>query len=151
MGFFSVNCLGCGLSIRSAHTHGARHWTSFAVAFPENGPRLKGEYDGYGRLVSHTDEDEPFIGFKPVSAYHRACWVVLGQPDHFTVESDSAGDQGYFVASEPKQPLTLEALAELREVAKRERDEARQARKDALEAVRKDYIARGEAVPEWLA
>lgn len=127
MGFFSVNCLGCGHSLRSSHTHGHGHWTNFAVALTESGNRLVGEYDGYGRIGSY----DAGIGAEPMSAYHRSCWMILGQPDHYTVDSDDASDQGYFCGSEPQKPATIEDLAELRAAAKREHEEARKAWEEA--------------------
>lgn len=133
MGFFSVNCLGCGHSLRSPHTHGAGNWMSFAVVFPETGGKVLGEYDGYGRFMGRqgSEGDEPTIGFDNVSAYHRACWMILGQPDHFTVASDDAHDQGYFCGSAPAKPTTMDDLAALRASAEYERNEARKSLHEA--------------------
>lgn len=132
MGFFSVNCIGCGHSLRSSHAHGAGNWMTFAVLFPETGGKVIGEYDGYGRVVGHdSDDDEPLIGFNYVSAYHRACWMILGQPDHFTVASSDAHDQGYFCGSSPAKPQTIEELAAMRADAQREREEANRSWREA--------------------
>jgi hypothetical protein len=135
MGFFSVNCLACGHSLRSAHTHGRGHWTNYAVVFTQHGSRVIGEYDGYGRVGPDDPDDDSIIGSDDVSAYHRACWMIVGQPNHFTVPSDDAYDQGYFVASEPPKPATLEDLAALRATVQREREEARKAMADARESL----------------
>lgn len=131
MGFFSVNCLGCGHSLRSYAAHGAGHWTTFAVVLPRSGKRLAGEYDGYGRVGNHEDR---VVGLEDASAYHRACWMVLGQPSGYTVRSEDASDQGYFVGAAPRRPLTLEDLATLRADAKREREESKQQWQDARES-----------------
>jgi hypothetical protein len=136
MGLFSVNCLGCGHSLRSSGTHGHGHWTNYAVVLTQEGSRIVGEYDGYGNVGSYEDA----VGHKDVSAYHRACWMLLGQPDHFTVASEHAVDQGYFAASEPCRPLTLGDLAALRAVAEQERKEAQRAWNDAYASLSEDVI-----------
>lgn len=66
---------------------------SHAVVYYENGTKLTGPYDGYGRIDPNAteilDEGSPF------SVYHEACWISNGQPG-FTGASKSDVDQGYF-------------------------------------------------------
>jgi hypothetical protein len=68
-----------------------------AVALTENGSRLIGQYDGYGRIDT-GDYDESGIGGN-VALWHHACWEHAGKPD-FDKPSTNADDQGYFTGPE---------------------------------------------------
>ena len=69
------------------------------MAVFENGDVVKGEYDGYGRILTdHGEVDgEVELGYEGEFAlYHRACWDHAGCPTKFTAASKHAGDSGFF-------------------------------------------------------
>lgn len=99
MGFFSWNCKGCGKSIRSRYTEaGYENWMQHAVALSQNGSRIIGEYDGYGRIDAPGMYEEADIGQTPC-LWHQACWEHAGTPE-YDGPSESAEDQGYFIGPE---------------------------------------------------
>lgn len=123
MGFTSVLCRGCGLSIRSLDGMPKSRWrqdgwmTRAVLSFP-SGRTVSGEYDGYGKIVPDPDpygrEPRPVSifasrGGAKGSVYHDRCWRRLGRPG-FTGASRRAPDQGFFVGdnkprSNPSRPL----------------------------------------------
>ncbi len=143
MGFFSVDCPGCGHSIRPhAATREESRWMCDAVGLSGDGDRVGGEYDGYGRINRwNTDGAE---------VWHRACYTLAGRPD-FTKPSRHARDQGYFVGEyDPPMPTTPEAVAALRGGSDRQREEARRSMTEARAKRIAELKAKGESVPEWL-
>jgi hypothetical protein len=94
MGFYSWNCNECGVSVISAYARcPVTSWQMDCVAVFENGDVIKGEYDGYGRILSDHGEFELYGDF---ALYHRACWEAAGCPTKFTEAAKGAGDQGFF-------------------------------------------------------
>jgi len=91
MGFFSWNCKGCGQSIKAPYNlPGDIAWQNDAVCQLENGTRVVGKYDGYGRLGS-IEGDDLFMA----EWWHQKCFKAAGRPN-FTSRSTDAQDQGYF-------------------------------------------------------
>lgn len=90
MGFFSWNCRGCGVSLRSRYATDNRDHIECVVLLPQ-GCVLIGDYDGYGRVndIDINSNPEP-------ECWHRKCWDLAGAPKHFTKSSEYAHDQGYF-------------------------------------------------------
>jgi len=74
-------------------------WMSKAIVLFENGDRVRGEYDGYGRLT--TGEGYGKWDFAEVTGltgpciYHLACWETAGRPK-FSGPCKSSADQGWF-------------------------------------------------------
>jgi len=99
MGFFSWNCKGCGHPMLSGHaTNSTNDWMTDVVVQFDNGTRLIGEYDGYGR-VNDKDfdfEDDP-------ECYHKVCWDISGKP-RYSSPSENASDQGFFFEKEHDMP-----------------------------------------------
>jgi len=169
MGFFSADCLGCGhpLLPLCSTDEGINVWMSDAVVLCQNGDRVSGEYDGYGR-VGGWEDDDSVVGFGG-ACWHRACWTQAGKPA-FTEESKGSRDQGYFFDEGAHDMLepgvehaegALEA-AQARRAARRqdhaereairkafddadwaaweiEDEERRQARQDALKQLKADF------------
>ena len=109
---------------------------SNVVALTPTGACVRGVYDGYGSILSDTSrEGEGLIGYEPVAAYHRACWVLLGQPRKVEKLSDGALDQGYFCATQPEVPMTIEDLARLREANAEHDREAEAALEEAFQSL----------------
>jgi len=79
-------------------TNDVNSWMNDVVVIEHDGPILKGEYDGYGRVGEHeirlyfsnlnTFDNEP-------CCYHEACWRKIGGPTDYK-PSESSEDQGYF-------------------------------------------------------
>jgi hypothetical protein len=65
-------------------------WMNEVIVMTDDGLRLVGEYDGYGRVNGLEIEwgEEP-------CCYHRDCWEVEGKPD-YTGPSKPSDDQGWF-------------------------------------------------------
>ena len=108
MGFFSWNCVVCGHPLLSRPNDEKNRWMTEGVAILNNGQKVEGSYDGYGRLdseygtsnladsvkwVGHTPEGEP-------KCYHKHCYEMAkeqGDPvDTYDKGSDSARCQGWF-------------------------------------------------------
>jgi len=125
MGFFSYECPGCSQSIR--HPGACREesrWMSNAVSLDSEGSRIKGEYDGYGRLgaLDLGDADSK------IALWHQACHKFLGEPS-YTAPSKHARDQGHFVGEfDPREPTSVEDFASLRAKAEGEIAKARRHR-----------------------
>lgn len=126
MGFFSYECPGCSQSIR--HPGACREesrWMSKAVYIDSEGSRIKGEYDGYGRLGALDLGDNTTDKF---ALYHQACYKFLGEPS-YTTPSKNARDQGHFVGDfDPREVMSIEDFANLRAKAEGEVAEARRHR-----------------------
>lgn len=130
MGFFSFECPGCDQSIRHPGACAKQSkWMSNGVFVDNGGNRVRGSYDGYGRLGT-LDVGELMYAFeKPpkFAVYHEACWNVLGKPE-FSTPSKHARDQGHFVGEyDPAEPTTVADLADMRERAAREVERGRRA------------------------
>jgi len=89
MGFFSWNCKACGESIKGCPCEHMA-WQQNAVLLKQNGSRVIGEYDGYGRI-----DDTDFSSSEP-ELWHEKCWREAGCPE-YSGPSDYAQDQGFFV------------------------------------------------------
>jgi hypothetical protein len=149
MGFFSVECHGCGKSILAPYNlRPIMAWMNKVVVIMPNGTLLHGSYDGYGRVdgadysqlypdFDPEGEDEyserwQLIGFdypdnwpkspaKPLSdAWHEACWRVAGSPEEFRGGSPSAADQGYFF--DERDYMIAEPKAEPKQTASSVKD-----------------------------
>jgi hypothetical protein len=102
-GFSSWKCLGCHRSLLSMmavdeHLTPKQAWMTDAVAIPEGGKLIKGEYDGYGKVGSKRLNYQDNI-----SCWHEACWKKSGSPG-YTRPSQNADDQGWFF--EPRKYLS---------------------------------------------
>ena len=99
-------CIGCQESLRShLSTMPKSRWMTDAVLLFEDGDRVSGEYDGYGRVGAKLDPDG--LRDSVFCVYHRACWEALGRPT-FVAPSARAADQGYFVGEfHPSEPKTI--------------------------------------------
>ncbi len=106
MGFFSWNCKGCNQSIKAPYGLGSLAWQNDAVVQLENGTRIVGSYDGYGR-VGGVEGGDLFTA----EWWHKKCWHDAGKPA-FSGPSSPAQDQGYFFddpsPKERKMPTTGE-------------------------------------------
>lgn len=142
MGYFSVECLGCGHSLRSQEAcESQSRWMTKAVAITPTGACVRGEYDGYGSILSpRTREGEGLLGYEPVAAYHVACWVLLGQPRNEERLSQGAHDQGFFCATQPPVPMTVEDLAQMRADSRSHKQMARDALEAAIDAIEAERL-----------
>lgn len=96
MGFFSWQCKACDVSVISSWAScPVTEWQTDCVAIFENGDVIKGEYDGYGRMLTDYGEIELHYSGN-FALYHRACWEAAGRPTDFTEASRGAHDQGFF-------------------------------------------------------
>jgi hypothetical protein len=120
MGFFSWNCKGCGHPLLSSYAaHDNNLWMVSGVAITKRGRLHRGGYDGYGRLNGvRIDLDVYWSKRTGTSScnpdcYHRACWLIMGQPLQYKGGSENASDQGYFFdpdehnVDEPKSRIDL--------------------------------------------
>jgi hypothetical protein len=103
MGFFSWECKKCGVSMRRRDVaDNVGH--SQVVVIENDGTILKGEYDGYGRVVSASGAEREInidtLGKGEPECYHRKCWEAVGKPTEYTGGSNDAADQGFFFGSE---------------------------------------------------
>jgi hypothetical protein len=101
MGFFSWECKSDTCDHRSIissyATSGHNAWMINVTAICEDGSILKGDYDGYGRLLRSDGGEIELDGMADnIDFYHTACWEVDGKPTDYKGGSDYAGDQGYF-------------------------------------------------------
>jgi len=93
MGFFSWNCKGCGHPMLSeGATNEDNAWMQDVVAMLDNGSRVTGKYNGYGR--ADGQEMDPY-GSSEVECWHKACWEKAERPE-YTGDSEPAEDQGWF-------------------------------------------------------
>lgn len=90
MGMFSWNCKACGYSLRECRGCTEDGWQADVVILLENGSRIFGEYDGYGRVGSF----DAAHAYETPCVYHRACWELVGRPE-YDGPSDDAHDQGF--------------------------------------------------------
>lgn len=96
MGYFSYNCKTCqhpALSAQAAD-HEINTWMTDCVVLFENGDRVSGEYNGYGRVGIYSAADQE-VEYVAPCLYHRACWEIAGKPDYSGPSTD-ADDQGWF-------------------------------------------------------
>lgn len=94
MGMFSWDCKSCGHPALSRNAVESKNgWMNEVVAFTENGTRLVGTYDGYGRVGDHE------VSFDDPCLYHQACWEAAGRPEYSSPSVCSA-DQGWFYEDE---------------------------------------------------
>ena len=110
MGLFSALCNGCKNPILPTfNTEVINAWMSDCVAIYSDGTRVRGFYDGYGRLDNEDgdcvagDEDgsvEPVCCWTSnndgPTVWHAACWYNAGQPKRYEGQSAHAPDQGHF-------------------------------------------------------
>lgn len=97
MGFFSWECKGCDHPLLSEYAvNSINAWMMRCVVVTEDGAILKGSYDGYGRLVTPSDELDFVTNYDTFTAWHEACWLAAGSPSHYQGPSKYADDQGYF-------------------------------------------------------
>lgn len=124
MGFFSQDCERCGHPALSPYSaEGINWWMVHVVVIRPDGVILRGDYDGYGRLLASDDDcvlkgeipedqiDDAFdkaVGFgfdgKPATVWHYACWEVDGKPEDYRGDSRGSQDQGYFFGKEHDVP-----------------------------------------------
>lgn len=107
MGFHSWDCRGCGHPALSHYvTNNRNAWMRFIVAVRHDGTKVRGEYDGYGRVVDEAgegvgvmlwegNEGEP-SRWKEPDVWHEACWKAAGKPAAYMGGSQSSRDQGFF-------------------------------------------------------
>lgn len=111
MGFFSWNCKGCNHPALShmACTVELNDWMTQCVVLKENGTRIIGEYDGYGRVNGYDiyEDGEPCL-------WHLACWRMAGKPE-YSQPSKSARDQGWFFYDGEHDMLDPEKTKDLSE------------------------------------
>ena len=68
------------------------------VVLEKDGSILKGEYDGYGRVLTEYNEHEiDFHGDEEPECYHQHCWEEAGKPIEWSEGSKYADDQGFFI------------------------------------------------------
>ena len=116
MGFFSWNCKCCDKSVLSPYCPREVDWMNEMTMVLKTGEVLQGEYDGYGDLVNRSDkhtndyENEDLNQYMcpeqlvlhyegNATIYHTRCYEKNGEPG-FVGSSDSASDQGFFLAEE---------------------------------------------------
>jgi len=125
MGFFSYRCRGCGHPMLSPMaTNKVNRWMSNVVALTEEGSRIVGTYDGYGRV----DDDD--LDSERADWWHRDCWELSGKPEYKS-QARHAPDQGWFYNKtdhDMEKPTTVEELA--RELAKTDKKEKKRAERE---------------------
>ena len=113
MGFFSWNCKCCGKSIVSPYSPKEIDWMNKITMVMNTGEVIQGEYDGYGHIYNRSDdhaygsnwdidenaEDICLNNEHQATFYHTRCYEKNGKPG-FVGSSDSASDQGFFLAEE---------------------------------------------------
>lgn len=100
MGFFSQNCEGCGHPLLSVHAvNQINQWMVNVVAISPSGSIVRGEYDGYGRVIDGNITHDCAVGYDSTT-WHEACWLMAGRPSEYTGQSDWASDQGFFFTDE---------------------------------------------------
>jgi len=95
MGMFSWNCERCGhplLCIEACEDD--NKWMNDVVVLTSDGCVFKGQYDGYGRVLTASSEYD-FCEGSPM-CYHRDCYEIDGSPTEWRGESGRAKDQGWF-------------------------------------------------------
>jgi len=95
MGFFSWKCKVCGHSMRAEYVTDHPE-LSQVVVIESDGSILRGEYDGYGRVITRCGAEQEFDSCGEPECYHLECWKKAGEPTKYTKGSDYAEDQGYF-------------------------------------------------------
>jgi hypothetical protein len=122
MGHFSFKCKHCGRDILDTQStwKGLNEWMSSTVVLTEDGSRLMGEYDGYGR-VGDADSDSAITGGAVWA--HKACWREAGKPEFEDYDGPSSGSQhsGYDdgdLIPEPGKPVSQVAWVEALEARK---------------------------------
>jgi hypothetical protein len=119
MGFFSWDCLRCGVSMRSEwSTDGDTSWLERVVVIEAgpNGRVLKGQYDGYGRVHTPRGTETIQLGpdFEPPSCWHRECWSADGSPGDWRGPSRRSQDQGFFL-DEDEPPIDRPTLGSVKD------------------------------------
>lgn len=101
MGLYSWQCLHCTKSILGPYVlTDVNRWMNEVVAILPNGSFLRGNYDGYGRIVINPAGAELQLPGNP-DLYHFKCWEKAGEPKAYTKGSPTAQDQGHFI--DPKE------------------------------------------------
>ena len=109
MGFFSWDCRDCGHPMLSSWaTNETNGWMQDVAVIQSDGARLRGLYDGYGRVISHFSPNtlieicNPILhpGYGDPECWHAACWGLAGEPTTYTEGSEMSEDQGYFFGDE---------------------------------------------------
>ena len=123
MGFFSWKCKGCGHPMINPHTTNKINvWMSNVVIILRD-IILKGEYDGYGRVIPRDGfpediddagddwyEYENNLSDHAPDCWHRSCWELAGRPKKYAGESPNADDQGFFFDEEHNMPDPIKIL-----------------------------------------
>ncbi len=96
MGFHSINCKGCSHPFLSHWvTNPVNRWMQDVTVQYEDGRRLQGAYDGYGRVAGTGFVETDAHIHTPPEGWHTSCWEAAGRPA-FEGPSTWADDQGYF-------------------------------------------------------
>jgi hypothetical protein len=109
MGMFSYRCRGCGHPMLShGTTNEVNDWMKTVVALLPDGTRMRGEYDGYGRVINSPDVQEE-DDLSCADWWHHKCWTISGRPEFADVARDARGqgfigDEGDHDMPEPKTP-----------------------------------------------
>ena len=95
-------------------------WMAQAILQTEDGSRVIGEYDGYGR-INHSSE---VMDFDKPEVWHLACWKAAGRPE-YSGPSESARDQGLhdYTVCVPRHVQDVEALREIKQTEDRKQRE----------------------------
>lgn len=122
-------------------------WMGDVVIVGSDDSVVRGEYDGYGRVLGSLGEVDITEADGEFACYHAACYKLAGKPD-YDGPSHSANDQGCDESEiEPQSLADVEAI----KARRKERDAAEEAAwlKAKAEMIA-EYKAKGEPVPEWL-
>jgi hypothetical protein len=141
MGFFSWDCKGCTHSVREGSP---ADWMTKAAVLTEEGSRVVGSYDGYGRVGEGEAEVQNMT--KP-EVWHHACWVAAGKPE-YTGPSPSARDQGMtdYDVARPRHMQDVEALREVKQTMLREmREKTKRVWTEEVQKMRDE----GREVPDY--
>jgi hypothetical protein len=81
----------------AAHaTNCINSWMTEVVAIAPGGTITQGDYDGYGRVVGETREEDVYQSYgDQVDWHHKRCWENAGKPG-YKGPAKNAPDQGYF-------------------------------------------------------
>lgn len=91
MGMFSWDCDACGFSLRDCRNCSEDNWMDRAVCLSENGSRIVGQYDSYGKLGACDLSNMP----GNFAIYHHDCWLLAGKPEYENRPARPSRDQGF--------------------------------------------------------
>jgi hypothetical protein len=122
-------------------------WMGDVVIVGSDDSVVRGEYDGYGRVLSRMGEVDITEADGEFACYHAKCYALAGKPD-YDGPSHSAHDQGLGESEiEPQSLADVEAI----KARRRQRDaDAKAAWLKFKAEKRAELQAKGEPVPEWL-